>query len=142
MEDTSEQEIIYKFSIFEKQIQELQQQIESIEKGITELESLDAGLSELVGKTGEEIYAPIGRGIFVKAKLISEELNVDIGDGNIIKKDIPDTKTLIKEQKAKLEEVKNELEKSLEEIGEEMTKVMNSIQNEYSHGCDCDECKD
>lgn len=92
MTETNEQEILYKFSLFERQIKELQQQIESIEKGIVELTSLNFGLNELVGKTGEEIYAPMGRGIFVKAKLISEELSVDIGEGNVVKKSIPDTK--------------------------------------------------
>ncbi len=142
----NEQELIYRFSIFERQIQELQQQIESIEKGILELDTLASGLDELVGKTGEEIYAPLGRGIFVKAKLISEELNVDIGNGDIIKKNIPDTKKLIEEQRSKLRQVKDELEKSLEEIGNEMTKMMDSVQNEHCNcedgeECSCDECE-
>jgi prefoldin alpha subunit len=140
MTETNEQEILYKFSLFERQIKELQQQIESIEKGIVELTSLNFGLNELIGKTGEEIYAPMGRGIFVKAKLISEELSVDIGEGNVVKKSIPDTKKLIEEQVAKLEQVKNELEKSLEEIGEEMTQVMNSVQHEPCHCAEGEEC--
>lgn len=141
VEELNEQELIYRFSIFEKQIRELQQQIESIEKGIVELDSLGAGLDELVGKTGEEIFAPLGRGIFVKAKLISEELSVDIGNGNIIKKNIPDTKKLIEEQKAKLIQVKDELERSLEEIGTEMTNMMNSVQgHEHCHCHEGEEC--
>jgi prefoldin alpha subunit len=147
-ENLNEQELIYRFSVFEKQIRELQQQIESIDRGIIELNSLAIGLDELVGKTGEEIYAPMGRGIYVKAKLISEELNVDIGEGNIIKKNIPDTKKLIEEQRNKLQQVKEELEKSLEEIGADMTNMMNGIQGrEHCHchegeECDCgDECE-
>jgi len=145
-ENLNEQELIYRFSIFERQIQELQQQIESIEKGIIELDTLAIGLDELVGKTGEEIYAPLGRGIYVKAKLISEELNVDIGNGDIIKKNIPDTKKLIGEQREKLQQVKEELEKSLEEIGNEMTKMINSVQHEHCHceegeECNCNECE-
>lgn len=150
-ENFNEQELIYRFSIFEKQIRELQQQIESIDRGIVELNSLSFGLEELKGKTGEEIYAPMGRGIYVKAKLISEELNVDIGNGNIVKKSISNTKELIGEQMKKLEEVKHELENNLEEIGAEMTQIMNSVQgHEHSHEhchcgdgeeCDCgDEC--
>lgn len=140
MEEFNEQEMIYRFSVFEKQIRELQQQIESISNGIIELDSLSAGLDELKGKTGEEIYAPLGRGIFVKAKLISEELNVDIGNGNIIKKNIPETKKLIEEQRGKLEQVKIELEKSLEEIGTEMTKMMNSMPHEHCHCHEGEEC--
>jgi prefoldin alpha subunit len=138
-ENLNEQELIYRFSIFERQIQELQQQIESIDRGIVELNTLALGLDDLVGKTNAEIYAPLGRGIFVKAKLISEELNVDIGNGNIIKKNIPDTKKLIEEQRDKLQQVKDELEKSLEEIGAEMTNMMNAVQGHSHEHCHCAE---
>ena len=43
-EETNEQEILYKFSMFERQIQELQQQIEAVERGIVDLNSLNFGL--------------------------------------------------------------------------------------------------
>ena len=99
-----------------------------VEQGIIEMNSLNLGLDELVGKTGKEIRAPIGRGIFVKAKLISEELNVDIGQGNIVKKSIPETKKLIEEQIKKLEQVRLELEKNLEVVGRELEKVMGGSQ--------------
>lgn len=135
-ENIEEQELLYKFSIFEHQIRELQQQIEAIEKGIIDLNSLNFGLDELVGSNGKEIFASVGKGIFVKAKLISEELNVDIGNGNFVKKSIPETKQLIEEQIKKLEGIRKELEKSLEEIGEELTKMMNDAKEKehtYKH---------
>jgi len=150
--EQEKQELFYKFSIFEKQIRELQQQIEAIENGIGELNSLDFGLDELVGNVGKEIYAPLGKGIFVKAKLISEELNVDIGKGNLVKKSIPDTKRLIEEQIGKLEGIKIELENNLEEMGKEINEIINQTQlqeNSHKHchckegeECDCgDECE-
>jgi prefoldin alpha subunit len=116
--------------MFERQIKELQQQIEALEKGIVELNSLDFGLDELVGAKDREIFAPFGKGIFVKAKLISEELSVDIGGGNIIKKSIPETKNLILEQVKRLEGIKAELENSLEELDREMTGMMKEVQEE------------
>lgn len=120
--------------MFEKQIQELQQQIEAVERGIVDLNSLNFGLGELVGGKDKEIFAPLGKGIFVKAKLISEELNVDVGNGNFVKKSIPETKGLIEEQIKKLGEIKTELEQNLEQLGEELTKMMNDIQNrQHSH---------
>jgi prefoldin alpha subunit len=141
-----EQELIYRFSLFEKQIGELQQQIEAVERGIVDLTSLNFGLNELIGSTGKEIFAPFGKGIFVKAKLISEELNVDVGDGNIIKKSIPETKELIEEQIKKLEQVKGELEANLEELGQEINKMMSEVQgrehlhehgHKHSENCKC-----
>ena len=90
--EQNQQEILFKFSMYEQQIKQLQQQMQAVEQGIIELSSLNLGLDELVGNTGKEIRAPIGRGIFVDAKLNSEELIVDIGRGNLVKKSIPETK--------------------------------------------------
>jgi prefoldin alpha subunit len=126
--EQNEQEAVYQFSIFEKQVKEIQQQIDAVERSIIELGGLNLGLDELKGSTGKEILAPIGKGIFAKAELISEELNVDIGEGNIIKKSIPETKKLIEEQVKKLEQVREELGNNLEEIEEEMIKIIARIQ--------------
>ena len=115
-----QQEIMFKLSMFEQQIQQLQQQLQAVEKGIVELNSLNLGLDELVGKEGKEIFASSGKGIFAKAKLISEDLIVDIGDKNLVKKTIPETQKLVKNQIKKLEEVKKELNKNLEITGNEL----------------------
>jgi prefoldin alpha subunit len=136
MTGDNEQEVMYRFGMFEQQVRELQQQIEAVERGIVDLNSLNFGLDELVGSTGKEIFAPFGKGIFVKAKLLSEGLSVDIGNGNLVKKSIPETKELIEEQIKKLGQIKIELENNLEQLGEELTKMMNDIQNRqpsYSH---------
>ncbi len=132
-EQIEQQELFYKFSMFERQIQELQQQIEAIERGIADISSLNFGLDELVGAKDKEIFAPMGKGIFVKAKLMSEELNVDIGNGNFVKKSIPETKQLIQEQIGKLVEVRKELEENLDEIGKEIGKMMKQSQEEHSN---------
>jgi prefoldin alpha subunit len=139
MKENSEeqQELLFKFSMFERQIGEIQQQIEAVSKGIAELASLNFGLDELKGGTGKEIFAPFGKGIFIKAKLLSEELNVDIGNGNFVKKSIPETKELIQEQIKKLEQIKVELENNLEELGNELTVMMNEAQHEHGHSHEC-----
>jgi len=145
----NEQELLYRFSMFEKQIGELQQQIEAVERAIVDLSSLNFGLDDLVGSKGKEIFAPFGKGIFVKAKLVSEELNVDVGNGNLVKKSIPETKELLSEQIKKLQQVKEELETNLNELGEEVTGMMNNLQerqseennHKHKHSKNC-KCKD
>ena len=121
-----QQEIMFKLSMFEQQIQQLQQQLQAVEKGIVELNSLNLGLDELVGKEGKEIFASIGKGIFAKAKLISEDLIVDVGDKNLVKKTIPETQKLVKNQIEKLEEVKKELNKNLDVTSEELRGLIKS----------------
>src|SRR3972149_5505795 len=113
------QEIIFKLSMFEQQLQQLQQQLHAVENGIAELQSLHLGLDELPGSVDKDIRARIGRGIYAKAKITSEELIVNVGENNFVNKSIPETKKMIEEQISKLREVEKELEGSLEETNKE-----------------------
>ena len=116
--------------MIEQQARQLQEQLQSIEQGVIELASLNLGLNELEGKKDKEIFAPLGRGIFVKAKLVSEKLNVDIGGKNFVEKSIPDTKKLIQEQIKKLEEIKKELMKELEKLNKDAEKIIEEAKKE------------
>ena len=93
-QDKEQQEIMFKLNMFEQQIQYFQQQLQAIEQGIVEMNSLNLGLDELVGSEGKEILASVGKRIFIKTKIISEELTVDIGEGTLVKKTIPETKEI------------------------------------------------
>lgn len=127
-ETEKKQELFFKLSMFEQQIHQLQEQTDAVEKGINDLGALGFGLDELKGSTGKEILSPLGRGIFVKAKISSEDLTVDIGGKNFVKKDISKTKEIIEEQIKKLILVKKELNENMEKIGEEMTKTLEEFQ--------------
>ena len=129
MEQEKKQELIFKLGMFEQQIHQLQEQIEAVEKGINDLGTLGFGLDELKGSVGKEILSPLGRGIFVKATLVSEDLTVDIGGKNFVKKGIPETREIIEEQIKKLIAVKGELNDNLEKIGEEMRKSLEEFQD-------------
>ena len=120
----SQQELMFKLQMFEQQAQQIQQQLQAVEQAIAEMDSLNLGLDELVGSKNKEIMAPIGRGIFVKTKLLSEELTVDVGGKNFVKKSIPGAKKLIDMQIKKLAEVKKELEDNLEMLVKELSDAM------------------
>ena len=105
-EKNSQNELMIKFSVFEQQIRQIQQQLEIIERNIMEMDSLGIGLDEFKGAEGKEILSQIGKNMFVKTKLLSEDLIVDIGGGNFVKKDIESTKKLIGEQTKKLEKIR------------------------------------
>ena len=129
MEQEKKQELIFKLGMFEQQIHQLQEQIDAVERGINDLGSLGFGLDELKGSIGKEILSPLGRGVFVKATLASEDLTVDIGGKNFVRKGISETKEIIEEQIKKLIAVKGELNDSLEKIGEDMKKALEEFQN-------------
>ena len=122
--EENQQELMFKLSMFEQQIQQLQQQIQAVEQGVIELSSLKMGLDDLKGSKGKEIMAPVGRGIFAKAKLQSEDLIVDIGGKNFVKKSVPETQEIINKQVKKLEDVKEELNNSIESISHELNKTL------------------
>jgi len=152
--DKNQQELMMKFQMFEQQIEHLNAQLQAVEEGIIEMSSLNLSLVDLKGKKGTEIYSPIGRGIFVKAKLESEELLVDVGEKNFVKKSIDETRNIIEEQIKKLEEVRVELGNELRKIDKELTTTLLQAKKESNDSdekqscecqegeeCDCDDCE-
>jgi prefoldin alpha subunit len=143
-EEEQREEIALKFQMFEQQIRMIQEQLQAVEQAIIELGSLNLQLDELIGKKDSEILAPIGRGIYAKAKLISEEFLVDIGNKNFVKKSIPETKKILQEQIKKLEKVREELNAELDKINTELTEVFmkhQKMQDGHSHKCHCEDCE-
>lgn len=128
--DKNQQELMFKLSMFEQQIQSINQQLQAVENSILDMNSLIHGLEGLKGKKDSEILSSIGRGIFVKSQLLSEELIVDVGGKNLVKKSIPDTQELIKEQLTKLEEIQGELQRALESINGQLTETIMAHQKQ------------
>ena len=131
--DEKQQELIFKLSMFEQQIGQMQQQMQAIEHGIIDLSIIRSGLDELIEPEGKEIVAPIGKGIFVNAKITSEDLMVDIGGKNLVKKNVPETKKMISEQIKKLEEIKKELVKNIEKMGKEASCILEESEKIQIH---------
>jgi len=135
-----EKELQIKFQIFEQQIMYLQEQINLIEQAIVDLSSLKEGLDEIKNK---DILAPVGRGVFVKAKIISDKLIVDIGNKNLVEKNIPETKELIKEQIDKLGKNKETLEAELIKLDDEIKEIfLTHTKNHENCNCEENNCKD
>ncbi len=128
-----QQELMFKLQMYEQQIQQIQQQMEAVEHAVIELNSLNLELDELKGKKGKEIFASVGRGIFAKAKLLSEDLMVDIGEKTFVKKNIPNTKKILEEQIKKLKDIQKELQDNLEKLNEELTNTFMDAQKEHAH---------
>ena len=122
-------ELSEKLKRFEKEIEYVDSQLVAVEEGIKEMDFLDEGLEGLVGKEDEEIFAPIGRGIFVRAKILSEELLVDVGEKNFIKKSIPETREIVKEQNKKLKKIRGQLVDQMKKIDKELTRIIKEKSN-------------
>ena len=128
--DKEQHELLQKLGMFDQQAQAINQQLQIVDENIASLDILELGLDGLSGSVEKEILAPIGQGVFVKTKLLSEELLVDVGKKHFVKKSIPETKEIIKEQSIKLEEIKADLNLKLEEINQELTSLILEAQKD------------
>lgn len=124
MDEQKSQENLYKLSLFQQQMQQLQQQLEAIERAINDMTSLSYEIDELENKENSKIFALIGRGIYAKGKLTSNKLLVDLGEGNLVNKSVSETKEIINKQIQKLKQAKQEINKSLEELDKEARKII------------------
>lgn len=125
------EELMYKLNLYEQSINQLQQQIEAVNRGILDLEDLNNGLDELKDSKDKEIMAHVGKGIFIKSKIIENDLLVDVGGKNLVKKKPSEAKELIQEQIQKLKEMNISLNQSLEQVNQE---VMGLIQEAEGRG--------
>lgn len=105
------------FQMVEQQIKQLSEQVQELNNKVLELDYLKGALDEFKSvKEGEEILAPIGSGIFVKAKLSSHDLLVNVGTGAVINKDVEGTKGLLDGQANEIDLMRSEILEQLEKL--------------------------
>lgn len=124
------QEMLMKMSLYDQQMKAIQQQLEAVEQAMHDISELNLGLDEFKNSKDKEIMAHVGRGIFVKAKVISDDLIVDVGDKNFVKKSVPESQKLIESQIEKLSEFKKDLGKNLENINSELMSLIEDFEKE------------
>ncbi len=122
-------ELTRQFQIYEQQIMQTQEQLTAVVNSINNLREIKDGLNSLIGKTGTEIKAQVGRGIYLNAKLLNEELIVDIGDKKFVTKSISEAQELIRTQIDKLIEAEKKLSQDLKIIDQKITELMAEYQN-------------
>lgn len=127
-EESINKDLMFKFAVYEEQIKQIQEQNAALEKALGDSELLLSGLGELKGSKDKEIFASIGKGIFIKSKIVDENLMVDVGGKNFVKKTVDETQAIIGEQIKKLEKIKGQLQENLDKINEEVDKLIREIQ--------------
>ncbi len=124
------QEVVFRLGMMEQQMNQLQQQLQSVIGGVAELESLNLGLDEVNEAKDKEIFAQIGKGIYIKSKLVSEDLTINVGDNNFVNRTVPEVKELILSQIKKLREVEKELNNNLNSINNEFMLMIQEYQKQ------------
>ncbi|MBT4135744.1 prefoldin subunit alpha [archaeon] len=122
MEPTQEQ--IMQIQMMEQEGNQLNQQLELIEQNVSEMNALRESLKEIESSESDEILANIGKKIFIPVKIREKKLIVDIGQGNLVKKTIPDAISLIEGQIGKLNQANEQVRERLGVIQQESENLM------------------
>ncbi len=86
--------------MFDSQLKQIQQQVQSLESQAVEVEIVLNSLDELKKvSSGSEMLVPVANGIFAKAKLIdAENLIVNVGSNTAVTKKVDSTKDMMTSQ--------------------------------------------
>ena len=120
MEDRQRLEaLVNELNTYQGQAEVLQQQIDTLNATITELQVAMDTLETVKGEDNKETLVPIGAGSFLITELKNtEEVIIGLGAGVAVKKTVDDAKESIAEQKKELEELKNKMASDLQKITE------------------------
>lgn len=113
-EASPNQELMYKASFIEKHMQELGEKIDYLSHQLSEMEEFNKDLTFLKDAKTKEIFAPLGKGIYLKSSLEDKNLFVNVGAGVIVKKTPEETKKIIESQIKNFHDAKIQLMSQLE----------------------------
>lgn len=110
--------------ILGQQLQQIQQQIASVDMQIIELASLKESLEELAKVKSKKIYTPLGAGVFVKSNLEKvDEVLVNVGAGIVVKKDVNSAIEIIANQVEELKKIRDQIQKDFDELTKGLEEV-------------------
>ncbi len=114
------------------EIQQIQQQMQSVDKQIVELQRLEETLTDLSKtKPGTESLSALGSGIFVKSKIENtKEVVMAVGANISVTKPVEDAKKVITNQLSETEKALKELEKAISERMVKAQMLQQELQSE------------
>lgn len=119
------QELYLQMNTMNKQMGELQQQIQTMEETIFEVNESKKGL-DYVSKSekGKEILVPIISGIFAKAELVEpKEFIVNVGSNTATVKSIEEVNKILDKQLTEMQKTQNTFVDNLTQLTVEAKKV-------------------
>lgn len=132
----AKEEYVLQLGMLEQQAREIQQQVALVNQKINELNVLKISLGKLHETNEKEFLAPLGEGVFVKAKLEDKELFVNVGSKIMVKKSIKETESIIDKQNTQLEGLRKELEQGIENLNIELQSIVEKARKEQESGVD------
>ena len=122
------------FQLFDQQLKQFQQQLMILKQQLTELNNLDENLS-YIEKTKEssKIMAPLGAGVYVKAKLEdNKNVLMNVGAKTLAIKTLKESKDIVGSQIKELNKVVSEMEEESTKLVAKCDELQLEIQQEMA----------
>ena len=122
--EMAKEEYLFKLALLEEEINRAEQQHQLIEQQILEMQSLQNSLKELEKTKEKQIWANLGKNIFIKTEIKDKNLLVDVGNRTFVNKSIGETLKIVEEQLDRLLEAKNKIIYKMQEIQKKAEEVI------------------
>ena len=128
-EHEESQELTFKASLIERHMQDISEKIDYVTQQLSELEEFNQNMKFIKDSKGKEVFAPLGRGIYVKSSSQDNDLFVNVGSGVVLKKTSEETSKIIENQIKNFHEAKISLMTQLEVYRNLMNQTIAQIEN-------------
>lgn len=117
------QKIIYQTELLNKQQEYIQTQVTILNEIIKQTNISIENINGLKTLKNKEVIIPIGEGVFVRAKIVSNNVLYNIGEKIFIEKDYNEVEKALRENVAKFTKALEDINKK----GEEIEKMMEQL---------------
>lgn len=121
-----------KASLLERQMRELENELEFVDREISELSKFNDNLDYLSASQDNVILSSLGKGVLMKAEIKERKLFVDVGAGVLVRKEPEDIKKILKDQIGRLAEARMRLLNKLHLTKENLISMLKEIESHQS----------
>ncbi|MFA5020162.1 MAG: hypothetical protein WC533_03625 [Candidatus Pacearchaeota archaeon] len=129
------QQYLMQLQMLEHQANEAGEQLKIIDQQVKELNALKEGLTGINETKESEMFAEIGKGVYIKTQLKDKEFLIDAGSKIFVPKSYGEVQKIINEQIGKFEDLRKEIGNKVELINSELNKIVNRA-NHLENNCE------
>lgn len=124
----TKEEYMMRLVALDQEIGRLEQQMQIIEQQILEMQTLKISLEEIEKSKEKEMFANLGKNIFIKTEIKDKMLLIDVGNRTLVKKNVEKTLKIVEEQLSKLIEGKNKVLGKMQEIQQQTEAIVSEAE--------------
>jgi len=121
---------IMKLTLLEQKSQKLEEELKGIGQQINELALLKEDIKKIKESKEDEMLSGLGKGIFIKTKMLEREFVVNVGSNILLKKSPAQVLELIEEQVKQLSEMKTKVVDEIEETNINLERLVEKAKKE------------